>query len=41
MIALAQKYNVKMSALTAVPTIIDNELTPQKAVLEFMNLPHF
>ncbi|KAL8233635.1 hypothetical protein R6Q59_019735 [Mikania micrantha] len=38
-IALAQKYNVKMPVLTAVARIIDNELTPQKAVLELMNLP--
>ncbi|KAL9991774.1 putative glycerol-3-phosphate dehydrogenase (NAD(+)) [Helianthus debilis subsp. tardiflorus] len=38
-IALAQKYNVKMPVLTAVAKIIDNELTPQKAVLELMNLP--
>jgi len=38
-IALAQKYNVKMPVLTAVARIIDNELTPQKAVLELMSLP--
>ncbi|KAF5177302.1 Glycerol-3-phosphate dehydrogenase [NAD(P)+] [Thalictrum thalictroides] len=38
-IALAQRYNVKMPVLTAVARIIDNELTPQKAVLELMNLP--
>lgn len=38
-IALAQKYNVKMPVLTAVARIIDNELTPQKAVYELMNLP--
>lgn len=38
-IALAQKYNVKMPVLTAVARIIDNELTPQKAVFELMNLP--
>ncbi|XP_024439045.1 glycerol-3-phosphate dehydrogenase [NAD(+)] 2, chloroplastic isoform X2 [Populus trichocarpa] len=38
-IALAQKYNVKMPVLTAVARIIDNELTPKKAVLELMNLP--
>ncbi|KAG6599938.1 Glycerol-3-phosphate dehydrogenase [NAD(+)] 2, chloroplastic [Cucurbita argyrosperma subsp. argyrosperma] len=38
-IALAQKYNVKMPVLTAVARIIDNELTPQKAVLELMGLP--
>ncbi|KAF8402475.1 hypothetical protein HHK36_010560 [Tetracentron sinense] len=33
-IALAQKYNVKMPVLTAVARIIDNELTPKIAVLE-------
>ncbi|KAI4306965.1 hypothetical protein L6164_030200 [Bauhinia variegata] len=38
-IALAQKYNVKMPVLTAVARIMDNELTPKKAVLELMNLP--
>ncbi|XP_050208916.1 glycerol-3-phosphate dehydrogenase [NAD(+)] 2, chloroplastic [Mercurialis annua] len=38
-IALAQKYNVKMPVLTAVARIIDNELTPKKAVLELMRLP--
>lgn len=38
-IALAQKYNVKMPVLTAVARIIDNELTPQAAVLELMSLP--
>lgn len=38
-IAMAQKYNVKMPVLTAVARIIDNELTPQKAVLELMGLP--
>ncbi|XP_021758239.1 glycerol-3-phosphate dehydrogenase [NAD(+)] 2, chloroplastic-like isoform X1 [Chenopodium quinoa] len=38
-IALAQKYKVKMPVLTAVARIIDNELTPQAAVLELMNLP--
>ena len=38
-ISLAQKYKVKMSVLTAVARIIDNELTPKKAVLELMNLP--
>ncbi|KAL4557298.1 hypothetical protein LXL04_035471 [Taraxacum kok-saghyz] len=38
-IGLAQKYNVKMPVLTAVAHIIDNELTPQKAVFELMNLP--
>ncbi|OEL15823.1 Glycerol-3-phosphate dehydrogenase [NAD(+)], chloroplastic [Dichanthelium oligosanthes] len=38
-IALAQKYNVKMPVLTAVARIIDNELTPKKAVMELMNLP--
>lgn len=38
-IALAQKYNVKMPVLTAVARIIDNELTPQKAVCELMSLP--
>ncbi|KAJ3669393.1 hypothetical protein LUZ60_011343 [Juncus effusus] len=38
-IALAEKYNVKMPVLTAVARIIDNELTPKKAVLELMSLP--
>ncbi|TVU39966.1 hypothetical protein EJB05_13410, partial [Eragrostis curvula] len=38
-IALAQKYNVKMPVLTAVARIIDNELTPKRAVMELMNLP--
>ncbi|EER98222.1 glycerol-3-phosphate dehydrogenase [NAD(+)], chloroplastic [Sorghum bicolor] len=38
-IALAQKYKVKMPVLTAVARIIDNELTPNKAVMELMNLP--
>ncbi|KAJ3704499.1 hypothetical protein LUZ61_008204 [Rhynchospora tenuis] len=38
-IALAQKYHVKMPVLTAVARIIDNELTPKKAVLELMSLP--
>ncbi|CAL5407592.1 unnamed protein product [Camellia sinensis] len=38
-IALAQKYNVKMPVLTAVARIIDEELTPKKAVLELMSLP--
>ncbi|CAN6469438.1 unnamed protein product [Victoria cruziana] len=38
-IALAQKYKVKMPVLTAVARILDNELTPKKAVLELMNLP--
>ncbi|KAJ0103468.1 hypothetical protein Patl1_06766 [Pistacia atlantica] len=38
-IALAQKYKVKMPVLTAVARIIDNELTPTKAVRELMNLP--
>ncbi|GMY08386.1 glycerol-3-phosphate dehydrogenase [NAD(+)] 2, chloroplastic [Fagus crenata] len=38
-IALAQKYKVKMPVLTAVARIIDNELTPEKAVLELMSLP--
>ncbi|OAY46423.1 glycerol-3-phosphate dehydrogenase [NAD(+)] 2, chloroplastic isoform X1 [Manihot esculenta] len=38
-IALAQKYKVKMPVLTAVARIIDNELTPKKAVLELMRLP--
>lgn len=38
-IALAQKYNVKMPVLTAVARIIDNELTPKKAVYELMSLP--
>lgn len=39
MIALAEKYNVKMPVLTAVARIIDNELTPKTAVLELMGLP--
>lgn len=39
MIALAQKYKVKMPVLTAVARIIDNELTPKKAVFELMSLP--
>ncbi|ONK77166.1 uncharacterized protein A4U43_C02F3780 [Asparagus officinalis] len=38
-IALAEKYHVKMPVLTAVARIIDNELTPKKAVLELMRLP--
>ncbi|OAY83494.1 Glycerol-3-phosphate dehydrogenase (NAD(+)) 2, chloroplastic, partial [Ananas comosus] len=38
-IALAQRYHVKMPVLTAVARIIDNELTPKKAVLELMSLP--
>lgn len=38
-IALAQKYHVKIPVLTAVARIIDNELTPKRAVLELMNLP--
>ncbi|KAK9913867.1 hypothetical protein M0R45_037672 [Rubus argutus] len=38
-IALAQKYKVKMPVLTAVARIIDNELTPKKAVFELMSLP--
>ncbi|KAI3832800.1 hypothetical protein MKX03_026561 [Papaver bracteatum] len=38
-IALAQKYNIKMPVLTTVACIIDNELTPQKAILELMGLP--
>ncbi|KAK9016132.1 hypothetical protein V6N11_007212 [Hibiscus sabdariffa] len=38
-IALAQKYNVKMPVLTAVARIMDSELTPNKAVLELMSLP--
>ena len=38
-IALVQKYNVKMPVLTAVARIIDNELTPKKVVLELMRLP--
>ncbi|PKA51124.1 Glycerol-3-phosphate dehydrogenase [NAD(+)] 2, chloroplastic [Apostasia shenzhenica] len=38
-IALAQKYHVKMPVLTAVARIIDDELTPHKAVMELMNLP--
>ncbi|GAA0166409.1 dehydrogenase [Lithospermum erythrorhizon] len=38
-IALAQKYKVKMPVLTAVARIIDNELVPTKAVYELMSLP--
>ncbi|CAN1852474.1 Glycerol-3-phosphate dehydrogenase [NAD(+)] 2, chloroplastic [Linum perenne] len=38
-VALAQKYKVKMPVLTAVARIIDNELTPHKAVFELMSLP--
>lgn len=38
-IALAEKYHVKMPVLTAVARIIDNELTPKRAVLELMSLP--
>ncbi|XP_028782302.1 glycerol-3-phosphate dehydrogenase [NAD(+)] 2, chloroplastic isoform X2 [Neltuma alba] len=38
-IALAQKYNVKLPVLTAVARIIDSELTPKKAVFELMSLP--
>ncbi|XP_071723252.1 glycerol-3-phosphate dehydrogenase [NAD(+)] 2, chloroplastic-like [Rutidosis leptorrhynchoides] len=38
-VALAQKYKVQMPVLTAVARIIDNELTPKKAVFELMNLP--
>ncbi|KAL3524066.1 hypothetical protein ACH5RR_016900 [Cinchona calisaya] len=38
-ITLAQKYKVKMPVLTAVARIIDNELTPTKAVYELMSLP--
>ncbi|KAE8669897.1 Glycerol-3-phosphate dehydrogenase 2 [Hibiscus syriacus] len=38
-IALAQKYDVKMPVLTAVARIMDSELTPKKAVLELMSLP--
>ncbi|KAL3622040.1 Threonine aldolase [Castilleja foliolosa] len=38
-IALAQKYKVKLPVLTAVARIVDNELTPTKAVFELMNLP--
>lgn len=30
---------MKLPVLTAVAKIIDNELTPTKAVLELMNLP--
>ncbi|KAJ7527097.1 hypothetical protein O6H91_16G036700 [Diphasiastrum complanatum] len=39
-IALARKYRVQMPVLTAVARILDNELTPKKAVLELMSLPH-
>ncbi|KAM2975488.1 hypothetical protein FF1_001645 [Malus domestica] len=38
-IALAQKYNVKMPVLTAVARIIDHELTPKKAGPELMSIP--
>ncbi|KAI0501841.1 hypothetical protein KFK09_016786 [Dendrobium nobile] len=40
-IALAQKYHVKMPVLTAVARIIDNELTPKKAVMELCGLRKF
>lgn len=38
-IALAQKFKVKVPVLTAVARILDNELTPTKAVYELMSLP--
>ncbi|KAL3837825.1 hypothetical protein ACJIZ3_022416 [Penstemon smallii] len=38
-VALAQRYKVKLPVLTAVARIVDNELTPTKAVSELMNLP--
>lgn len=38
-IALARKYRVQMPVLTAVARILENELTPKKAVLELMSLP--
>jgi glycerol-3-phosphate dehydrogenase (NAD+) len=38
-IALARKYRVSMPVLTAVARILENELTPKKAVLELMSLP--
>ncbi|KAK4852579.1 hypothetical protein QYF36_025197 [Acer negundo] len=38
-IALAQKYNVKMPVLTAVAWIIDDKLILKKAVLKLMSLP--
>ncbi|CAM6105503.1 unnamed protein product [Calypogeia fissa] len=38
-IALARKYRVQMPILTAVARILENELTPKKAVLALMSLP--
>ncbi|KAL2611265.1 hypothetical protein R1flu_022957 [Riccia fluitans] len=38
-IALARKYRVQMPVLTAVARILENELTPKKAVLALMSLP--
>ncbi|KAH7423307.1 hypothetical protein KP509_12G048500 [Ceratopteris richardii] len=38
-IALARKYRVQMPVLTAVARILENELTPKRAVLELMSLP--
>lgn len=38
-VALAQKYNVKLPVLTAVARILEGELTPKNAVLHLMNLP--
>eukprot|EP00271_Cylindrocystis_brebissonii_P000032 TRINITY_DN10036_c0_g2_i2.p1 TRINITY_DN10036_c0_g2~~TRINITY_DN10036_c0_g2_i2.p1 ORF type:complete len:762 (+),score=76.61 TRINITY_DN10036_c0_g2_i2:665-2950(+) len=38
-IALGRKYRVQMPVLTAVARILENELTPKKAVLELMSLP--
>lgn len=38
-IALARKYKVQMPVLTAVARILQNEVTPKRAVLELMSLP--
>lgn len=38
-IALARKYRVQMPVLTAVARILENELTPKRAVMELMTLP--
>eukprot|EP00270_Netrium_digitus_P014934 TRINITY_DN5159_c0_g1_i1.p1 TRINITY_DN5159_c0_g1~~TRINITY_DN5159_c0_g1_i1.p1 ORF type:complete len:189 (-),score=63.84 TRINITY_DN5159_c0_g1_i1:166-732(-) len=38
-IALARKFRVQMPVLTAVAQILENQLTPKKAVMELMSLP--
>lgn len=38
-IALARKYRVSLPVLTAVARILDNKLTPSKAMSELMSLP--